>query len=106
MNHRVCFLKILINTKFDTYILHVVILKLQIVIYIFHWRILKLNMKMKLARIEKNLTQEQLAKLVNVSRQTIGLIEKEEYNPSLKLCISICKNLNKTLNDLFWEGEI
>ncbi|KAA6458897.1 transcriptional regulator [Bacillus cereus] len=65
-----------------------------------------LNMKMKLTRIEKGLTQKQLADLVNVSRQTIGLIEKEEYNPSLKLCMSICIALDKTLNDLFWEGEI
>ncbi|MGR5880823.1 helix-turn-helix transcriptional regulator [Bacillus cereus] len=61
---------------------------------------------MKLTRIEKGLTQKQLADLVNVSRQTIGLIEKEEYNPSLKLCMSICIALDKTLDDLFWEGEI
>lgn len=63
-------------------------------------------MNMKLTRIEKGLTQKQLADLVNVSRQTIGLIEKEEYNPSLKLCMSICIALDKTLDDLFWEGEI
>jgi putative transcriptional regulator len=61
---------------------------------------------MKLTRIEKGLTQKQLADLVNVSRQTIGLIEKKKYNPSLKLCLSICIALDKTLNDLFWEGEI
>lgn len=60
--------------------------------------------KVKEARLTKNLTQGELAKLTNVSRQTIGLIEKNEYNPSIKLCIAICKALDKTLNDLFWEG--
>ena len=59
--------------------------------------------KVKLARVEKDLTQAQLAQKVGVTRQTIGLIEKNEYNPSLQLCISIAKTLDKTLNDLFWE---
>lgn len=59
--------------------------------------------KMKLARIENGLTQEQLALSVNVTRQTIGLIESKKYNPSLSLCIKICKELNKKLDDLFWE---
>jgi len=61
--------------------------------------------KMKVARIEKGLTQAQLAKQVNVTRQTIGLIEKEKYNPSLNLCIAIAKALDKTLDDLFWEDD-
>lgn len=61
--------------------------------------------KIKLARLEKKMTQEELAKKVNATRQTIGLIEKGEYNPSLKLCIAIAKSLDKTLNDLFWEEE-
>ncbi len=61
------------------------------------------NIKLKLARIEKDLSQEQLAERVNVTRQTIGLIEAGKYNPSLKLCITICKELDKTLNDIFWE---
>ncbi|AIF42917.1 helix-turn-helix transcriptional regulator [Virgibacillus sp. SK37] len=61
--------------------------------------------KMKLARVEAGLTQAQLAKQVNATRQTIGLIEKREYNPSLNLCIAIAKALNKTLDDLFWEGD-
>ncbi|EPS50311.1 transcriptional regulator [Clostridium botulinum] len=58
---------------------------------------------MKIARIECDMSQEQLADAVGVARQTIGLIEAGKYNPSLNLCISICKVLNKTLNDLFWE---
>ncbi|MFB4165113.1 helix-turn-helix transcriptional regulator [Alteribacillus sp. JSM 102045] len=61
------------------------------------------NMKLKVARVEKDLSQEELAKQVGVSRQTIGLIELGKYNPSLKLCIAICKALSKTLDDLFWE---
>ncbi|MFD1851481.1 helix-turn-helix transcriptional regulator [Oceanobacillus bengalensis] len=61
--------------------------------------------KMKLARIEKGLTQEQLASRVKATRQTIGLIEKGKYNPSLHLCIAIAKELDKTLDDLFWEGS-
>lgn len=61
------------------------------------------NKKMKIARIECDMSQEQLADAIGVTRQTIGLIEAGSYNPSLNLCIAICKTLNKTLNDLFWE---
>ena len=61
------------------------------------------NIKLKMARVEKDLTQEELAKIVGVARQTIGLIESGKYNPSLSLCIAICKALSKTLDDLFWE---
>ncbi len=60
------------------------------------------NIKMRIARIECELSQEQLAEAVGVTRQTIGLIEAGKYNPSLNLCIAICKKLNKTLDDLFW----
>ena len=58
---------------------------------------------MKLARIEADLSQANLAEKVGVTRQTIGLIELGKYNPSIKLCVDICKALNVTLNDLFWE---
>ncbi|GAK04981.1 transcriptional regulator, Cro/CI family [Geomicrobium sp. JCM 19037] len=61
--------------------------------------------KMKMARLEVEITQEQLAKRVGATRQTIGLIEKGEYNPSLRLCIAIAKELSKTLDDLFWEED-
>ncbi|WP_026674035.1 helix-turn-helix transcriptional regulator [Alkalihalobacterium bogoriense] len=61
--------------------------------------------QVKITRIQIGMTQEQLAKKVGVTRQTIGLIEKGEYNPSLQLCIAIAKQLHKTLDDLFWEGE-
>lgn len=59
--------------------------------------------KVKLYRMELGITQEELAKRVEVSRQTISLIESNKYNPSINLCIKICQSLNKTLNDLFWE---
>lgn len=61
------------------------------------------NKRMKIARIEADMKQEDLAKAIGVTRQTIGLIESGNYNPTLKLCIAICKELSKTLNDLFWE---
>jgi putative transcriptional regulator len=62
--------------------------------------------KVKLARVEKDFTQEQLADLVGVTRQTIGLIEAGKYNPTLKLCLMLAKVTGKSLDDLFWiEGE-
>ncbi len=64
------------------------------------------NKKMKIARIESDVSQEQLAEMAGVTRQTISLIESGNYNPSLKLCIDICKALNRTLNDLFWEESL
>ncbi|GAA0181151.1 helix-turn-helix transcriptional regulator [Clostridium sediminicola] len=63
------------------------------------------NIKLKVARVEKDLTQAQLAEKIKVTRQTIGLIEAGKYNPTLSLCIAICKTLGKTLDDLFWEVE-
>lgn len=64
------------------------------------------NKRMKIARAEADLSQEQLAELVGVTRQTINLIEAGKYNPSLNLCVEICKALKRTLNDLFWEESI
>jgi putative transcriptional regulator len=61
------------------------------------------RMKLRLARVENNLSQQELADLVDVTRQTIGLIEKGDYNPTLNLCIKISRALNKTLDQLFWE---
>ena len=61
------------------------------------------NLKLKAARAAKDMSQKELADAVDVARQTINLIELGDYNPSIKLCRSICKVLGKTLNDLFWE---
>jgi putative transcriptional regulator len=61
------------------------------------------NIKLKLARVEHDLSQAELAERVGVSRQTIGLIELGKYNPTLNLCLAICHTLGKTLDELFWE---
>lgn len=61
------------------------------------------NLKLKVARTEKDLTQEELAQRINVTRQTISLIEAGKYNPTLKLCLAICKELDKTLDEIFWD---
>ena len=62
-----------------------------------------MNLKLKSARAAKDLSQGELASVVGVTRQTIGMIEAGDYNPSLKLCILICRALDKTLDELFWE---
>ena len=61
------------------------------------------NLKMKSARVARDLSQQQLADLSGVSRQTISAIEKGDYNPTINLCIAICRELGKTLDELFWE---
>ena len=61
------------------------------------------NLRLKAARAGNDLSQQALAELVGVSRQTINAIEKGDYNPTIRLCIAICKALDKTLDDLFWE---
>ena len=61
------------------------------------------NLKLKSARAAKDMSQQLLADAVGVSRQTINAIEKGDYNPTIKLCIAICKVLDKTLDELFWE---
>ena len=63
------------------------------------------NKKMKMARLSLDMSQEMLAAKVDVTRQTIGMIEAGKFNPSLKLCIAICKVLHATLDDLFWEED-
>ena len=63
------------------------------------------NLKLKAARALKDMSQDDLAKAVNVSRQTINAIEKGDYNPSINLCIAICKALGVTLDNLFWPEE-
>lgn len=61
------------------------------------------NLKMKSARAMLDMSQEELAETVGVTRQTIGMIEAGKFNPSLQLCIAICKTLGKTLDQIFWE---
>lgn len=63
------------------------------------------NLRIKAARAAKDMTQKDLADAVGVARQTMNAIEKGDYNPSIKLCIAICKVLGKTLDELFWKEE-
>lgn len=63
------------------------------------------NLRLKAARAGKDLSQQELADLVGVSRQTINAIEKGDYNPTIRLCLAICHVLGKTLDELFWEEE-
>ncbi len=62
-----------------------------------------MNDRLRQARLAKNLSQTELAKRIGVSRQTINMIENDAYNPTIELCIRLCKELDVTLNDLFWE---
>jgi len=63
------------------------------------------NLKLKAARALLDMSQKDLAEAVQVSRQTIHAIEKGDYNPTIKLCLSICHVLGKTLDELFWEDD-
>ena len=63
------------------------------------------NLRLKAARAGKDLSQQQLADAVGVSRQTINAIEKGDYNPTIKLCLAICRALGRTLDELFWPEE-
>ena len=63
------------------------------------------NLRLKAARAAKDLSQQTLAEKVGVSRQTINAIEKGDYNPTIRLCIAICSELDKTLDEIFWEEE-
>ena len=61
------------------------------------------NLKLKAARAALGLTQQELGERVGVTWQTILAIERGDYNPTIKLCVEICKALGKTLDELFWE---
>lgn len=63
------------------------------------------NLKLKAARASMDLSQQDLADKVGVSRQTINAIEKGDYNPTINLCRSICRALGRTLDEIFWEDE-
>lgn len=63
------------------------------------------NLRLKAARAAKDLSQQALAEKVGVSRQTINAIEKGDYNPTIRLCIAICRELDKTLDEIFLEEE-
>lgn len=64
------------------------------------------NLRLKSARAAKDMSQKDVANAVSVTRQTINAIENGDYNPTINLCIAICKVLDKTLNEIFWEDDI
>jgi len=63
------------------------------------------NLRLKSARAALDMSQKDVAEAVGVTRQTMNAIENGDYNPSVNLCISICRVLGKTLDQLFWEDE-
>ena len=63
------------------------------------------NLRLKAARAAKDLSQQALAEKVGVSRQTINAIEQGDYNPTIRLCIATCRELDKPLDEIFWEEE-
>ncbi len=63
------------------------------------------NEKLRKTRLERNLSQAELAKRVGVSRQTVNMIENGDYNPTIALCLRICRELGTTLDELFWEDR-
>lgn len=63
------------------------------------------NLRMKSARAVLDMSQQQLADAVGVTRQTINAIERGDYNPTIRLCLAICRVLGRTLDELFWEDE-
>ena len=62
------------------------------------------NLRLRSARAAKGLSQQALADLVGVSRQTVNAMEQGDYNPTIRLCVAICRALDRTLDDLFWDG--
>ena len=63
------------------------------------------NLRLRSARAAKGLSQQALADLVGVSRQTVNAMEQGDYNPTIRLCVVICRALDRTLDELFWEDE-
>lgn len=63
------------------------------------------NIAIKVARAQKDMTQKALAEKVGISRQTMNAIEQGEYNPTIRLCRKICRVLEKSLDELFWEDD-
>lgn len=63
------------------------------------------NLRLKTARAALDMSQKDVAEAVGVTRQTMNAIENGDYNPSVNLCIAICRVLGKTLDQLFWEDD-
>lgn len=61
-----------------------------------------LKNKLRIARAEKKISQEELAKMVGVSRQTISSIETGQFSPTAKLALVLCIALDKKFEELFY----
>ena len=61
-----------------------------------------LKNNLKEARTEKKISQEELARMVGSTRQTIISIEKNQFNPSAKLALLLCIALEKKFEELFY----
>ncbi len=66
-----------------------------------------LNNSLKEHRAKRGINQQEMGQLVGVSRQTISLIERGDYNPSVSLALKIAECFGVTVEDMFWleEGE-
>ncbi|EEL64062.1 transcriptional regulator [Bacillus thuringiensis] len=64
-----------------------------------------LNNNIKMYRAAKNISQDQLAKIVGVTRQTISAVEKNKYSPTLELAFKISKVLDRTIEEVFEHYE-
>ena len=69
---------------------------------------LVLKNKLKLARVEKDMSQDELAKAAGVSRQTISCIETGQFCPTAKLALLLCIVLEKKFEDIFYfdKGDL
>lgn len=66
----------------------------------------RFDSKIHVYRATKRMTQQELADLVGVSRQTIMQLERNRYNPSMLLAYSIAKVFNVTIEDIFDFAEV
>jgi putative transcriptional regulator len=64
-----------------------------------------LKNRLKVARAELNLSQDELAKMAGVTRQTVGSVETGEYCPSTKLALTMALKLGKKVEELFYLEE-
>ncbi len=64
-----------------------------------------LKNRLKVARAEKDLSQEELAKMAGVTRQTISAVETGQYCPSTKLALALAMKLGKKVEELFYLEE-
>lgn len=70
-----------------------------------HWRLINVKNRLEEIRKERGITQEELAKILEVSRQTVGSLENGRYNPSIILAFKIARYFEMTIEDIFIYEE-